>query len=184
MLKRLILILALMMPTVLVAAETLTEAAEKEKARRAQQKEKGQAAKTYTNEDLPSEAEAKDGKKDGKKGKGKAKATPTPVRVAPVDDGDENRAREAEWKGRAAACRSATQQAEADVARLKDALARLGTQTLASTDTSEIFRLQAEQEKTRAAIQQAEERLQAAKRTQDQLEEDARRQSIPPGWLR
>ena len=44
--------------------------------------------------------------------------------------------------------------------------------------------MKAEQERMRAEIQQAEERVQAAKRALEQLEEEARRKSIPPGWLR
>jgi hypothetical protein len=180
MLKRLVLVLALLMPTVLVAEETLSEAADKEKARRA--KQKGQPAKVYTNEDLPSEEETKVGKKDGTKGKGKATPTVTPTPAPSA--GADRRVEEAQWKGRAAAARSALQQAEVAVAALKDALSRLGTQTIASTDTSEILRLKEEQEKVRAEIEQAEQTVQAAKGALAELEEEARRQHIPPGWLR
>ncbi len=177
MLKRLVLVLALVMPPIVLAEETLQEAAEKEKARRA--KQKGTPAKVYTNEDLP-DAE-KDAKKDAKKTKGKATPTPTPgARVV----SPEPLAEEASWKSRAAACRSAIQVAEAELASRNEALAKLTTDTLASTDTTGIFRLKAEQERMRAEIQQAEERLQAAKRALEQLEEEARHKSIPPGWLR
>ena len=53
-----------------------------------------------------------------------------------------------------------------------------------STDTNEILQLRAQQQEQTEQLEQARRGLVEAKQAMDAFEEEARRASVPPGWLR
>ena len=91
---------------------------------------------------------------------------------------------QAEWRTRIADQRAAVTHAEADVASSEAEVGNLASRIRMSTDTNEILRLQAEQEQARNAQEGARQRIQQAKKALEDLLEEARRQGVPPGWLR
>jgi hypothetical protein len=152
----------------------------------------GSSPHVYSNRDLP-EQPSPEPEKDGKKGEKKAEkatpaptASPTPDAAAAAFEAERQRqaAEEASWRGRAAAARDAVATNEAAVAKLQDEAGRLANRILLSTDTNEILRLRAEQQKVQASLDAARNELEASRKAVDDLQEEARRAGVPPGWVR
>jgi hypothetical protein len=171
-----LLALALLFPLP-VGAQSLGDAAAKENARRkeAEAKQK-QKPPTYSNDDLehPGAPKTKD-------------ASPSPVppptpftdpNHAPVSQKDE-----ASWRARAATARAGVKAAQDKVASLEAQSQNLLTKRLLSTDTNEILRLSAEQKVIIDQIEPAKGAVEAARKALQDLEDEARRASVPPGWL-
>jgi predicted nucleic acid-binding Zn-ribbon protein len=70
------------------------------------------------------------------------------------------------------------------VAKLDQEAARLANRILMSTDTNEILRLRAEQQKVQASLDAARSELEASRKALENLQEEARRAGVPPGWVR
>ena len=148
----------------------------------------------YSNKDLPEqpspspEAEGKKDQKDQKAQKAPPAPTPepTPDAAAQALEAERQRmaAEEAGWRNRAGAARETVRTADAEVTRLQDEAARIANRILMSTDTNEILRLRAEQQKVQASLEAARAGLDAARKALDDLQEEARRAGVPVGWVR
>lgn len=157
------------------ASQSLGEAARREKERRAQVKK---PAKVVTEADL----------KPGEPTEEPAESLPPVDTTSP--DAVASRGgspQEATWRQKARQAHEAVSQAEQ---RVKDAEARLEAlrldmdPTKGALDASRLQRLEAERQAAQQDVEQARAQLQQAKQALETLEEEARRNSIPPGWLR
>jgi predicted RNase H-like nuclease (RuvC/YqgF family) len=154
--------------------QSLAEIAAKEKKRRT-----GHAAKTYSNRDLenlsqspsPSPAEAEEKKTE---------AEPAPTGTANAD--------EATWRARARSLREDVEQAEHRKADLQAELDTLSADIQPNPadlrDPSRLQKREAAKAELRQKIEDAQKALELAKKAVADLEEEARRQRVPPGWLR
>jgi hypothetical protein len=140
---------------------------------------KASPAKVYTDEDLKKVS-------PGSKGEDQAAGAPAPSEpVAESSEGSERPALvESEWRARAQERRTAVAAAEAGVRTMEDEAKALGLRILMSTDTYEILQLKAQQQEQTEQLEQARRGLVEAKQAMDAFEEEARRASVPPGWLR
>ena len=170
------------------AAQTdLGAAAAKERERR-----KALAASpspAFTNDDLASEKQAakeaaKEGGKPGEKPKPKPQPAPTPLPTATSDDSAQRRAQEAGWRARAQRARQVVDQTAARVTTLEQQVARVAGETMASTDTNQILRLRAQREALENQLKDAREASRIAVEQLANVEEEARRAGVPPGWIR
>jgi hypothetical protein len=134
--------------------------------------------KVYTNEDLQKSTGRKGGVLIGPSPAATASATP-------VDD-TETASKEREWRARAAKLREAVKAAETKVASARARLAALEAD-LSPTNLMDPTRLQtlaAERAKAREDLAAAEAAQADARKAVEDLEEEARRKGVPPGWLR
>jgi hypothetical protein len=112
-------------------------------------------------------------------------ASPTPI--WPSSGPDTTAAEEKQWRGRGAQARARISSAEARVAAAEQRIVELRQDSGAQISLQDPNR-----EQTRAAqITAAEKELdsartavQAARQAQADLEDEARRKNVPPGWLR
>jgi hypothetical protein len=166
--------LSLLLPfslTSLVLSQSLGEVAEKEKERK---KKEQPAGKSFTDADLP------------KRPPGKASPAPS---VPPAPDPErDNKASEARWRAMARDRRVAISQAEKRVAEIQASLDGAGLDTDPNPpdafDPNRLQKLEARKAELRGDLASAKTTLAAAQKAFENLEEDARRSSIPPGWLR
>ncbi len=136
--------------------------------------------RVYTNEDLRVDAESQE---PG------AEAT-TPVEVPSTPEGaagdPEQTSRDQEkaiWKQRFSDARSLLATAEGLVAQLQERVSGLGLEILLSTDTYRILALREQEHKTRSELEMAKREAAEARQRLADLEEDARRDRVPPGWI-
>jgi hypothetical protein len=163
---------------VLAAGQSLGEAAAREKQRRKTTAGKAAGAKTYTDQDLPT---TRAGTPGDPPGRGARSETP----AASAAGGDEGArqaelAQEFEWKARANEARARIRAAE-EALRLAeqraDEVERRAIELVAAdSDLERVAKLKARDE--------ARGELSAARQQLTDLEEDARRAGVPPGWLR
>jgi len=163
-------------PLLPATGQSLAEIAAKEKKRRT-----GHAAKTYSNRDLenmskspsPSPAEAEAEEK-------KTEAEPAPTDTASAD--------EATWRARARGLREGVERAERRKADLQAELDTLSADIQPNPadlrDPSRLQKREAAKAELRQKIEDAQKALELAKKAVADLEEEARRQRVPPGWLR
>jgi hypothetical protein len=97
---------------------------------------------------------------------------------------DDSAVAEEQWRSRADEARKAIATAEAAVHGLEEETKALGLRVLLSTDTNEILDLRRQQKEMAEQLEQARQNLAQAKQALDDLETEARRASVPPGWLR
>ncbi len=167
------LVAAVAWPLLPAAGQSLAEIAAKEKKRRA-----GHAqAKTYSNSDLE-----------------KVKDAPSP----PPKEGEEaepepstattGSSEEATWRARAQRAREAVQQAEGRIDDLQKELETLNADMQPNPadilDPSRLQKREAAKAELRQKLEDAQKALERAKQAVADLEEEARRQRVPPGWLR
>jgi hypothetical protein len=164
--------------TAAVNAQSLADAARKEKERR--EKAGATTAPSFTDEDLKKEGASSESPKSGPSPAPRASSTRAPA------DHDE-----AWWRAQAAAKRSAVARAEAEVKRYEQLVeeARTGIrQPLPIDGVRQVppRRVATDAEKRSAEAGLAASRLQLAEATKamDDLEDEARRKQILPGWLR
>ncbi|MGE0456183.1 MAG: hypothetical protein AB7O37_22455 [Vicinamibacteria bacterium] len=191
-------------------AQSLAEAAAKERERRERERKKaGAAAKVVTDEQLGKSAGTlavgggtAGGGTTGRSAQGKPDWAPaewadlTPEQreelqrkhdhqegrsvLGSADPGQE----EASWRERARRTYEGVRNATAQLDRLKADRERLLGDALRSTDTNEIMRLRAQAAQVGEEIARAEAALTDAREDVKILEDDARRSSVPPGWIR
>jgi len=168
------------------SAQSLSELAEKEKERRKAAAAAGSQA--FTNDDLekvrPSPSPTPSGKS--------AAASPAakPAANAASSSADSAGA-EASWRQQAQAARDAITAAEQGVAKAESALGSVRTgisqplpsDGLRQTPPNAMVK-EASQEKAESDLAQARASLAQAKAALVDLEERARKASVPPGWLR
>jgi hypothetical protein len=177
MLRRVLFALALALLPAALVAQSPAEAAEREKRRR--QKQKASPSPTFTNDDL-----AKAG--------GSASPKPSPgASAAPAagtagSEGDSARGSEAEWRERAAGARAGIKAAEGRIQKIQERLNALMVDTSPTNlgDPNRLQTLEAEKAKAREELDKATRDKQSAQKALEDLQEEARRKLVPPGWLR
>src|SRR5579862_1630075 len=171
--RYLLVVLALLVPAS-SPAQSLSDAAAREKARRKEQEAKSKPH-SYSNEDLG--PEQKDKKpKSGEETQGAPAAALGPVMPAQSDE-------EKIWRSRAESARGAVKKAEDRVAGLDAKAKELLNQRILSTDTNEILRLMAEQKDVLDELGTARQDVEAAKKALEEFEQSARAASVPPQWI-
>ncbi len=171
--------------------QSLGEAARKEKERR---EKAGPTGPAFTDEDLRGYAE---GGAVGKPGAGAADKSAARDKASAEKATKEGTARggngagdEAYWRGRAKAARAAVEAAEARVAQAEAAAqsAPAGIRQPqpgdALTQVPPSVVTDAARRAAEAALAAARSELERAKKVQADLEEEARRKGVLPGWLR
>lgn len=161
-------------------AQSLSDLARREKERRARLK--SPPAKVLSDDDLkPADEES---------GSEEAEEAPRPARASgggAGEAGGEVSREPATWKEQARQARQAIADAEADV-KAKQAHAeslRLDMDpTRGALDPSRLQRLEADRQQALADLELAQAALREARQAWEELQEKARRNSIPPGWLR
>jgi hypothetical protein len=91
---------------------------------------------------------------------------------------------EATWRARAEQTRQNLDRARNDVLVAQEEATSIANRILMSTDTNEILRLRTEQQAIDTRLAQARLALTGAETALTNMEEEARRNNIPPGWLR
>lgn len=164
--------------------QDLAALARKEKARRAKV---AKPARVITEDDTRSP----DAPAPSKTPSPEATPSATPSAAAPtVDDPAAREDQErAQWKERALAVRDAIQQAEARLALMEKESAALRSDLtqVSAAEAQDPMRLQKRDQKIAESNQAIEAQKRAvadARKAWTQLEEDARRKGVPPGWLR
>jgi hypothetical protein len=171
--------------TVTVSAQTLGELAKKEAARR---KATPTAAKTYTNDDLkqvPPPAGTATSKtaeelKDGKPGDS-TKAEPEKVDATkppqPAKD-------EAHWRGRMTAAHEDIRRNEAFLEAMQTRVNALTADFTARDDPYQRAKIAEDRQKALAEMARLKEDIEKGKKLVTEIEEEARRAGVPPGWIR
>ena len=177
-------------------AQGLGEAAAKEKRRREEEQKKNKGpAKVITTEDLTkvtattANAGAPGGLAQDAGARPREDTTPadeTRREGASTPGGGEGPGGQDEksWRTQAAELRKEIQAAEQKAASVQQENDRLFAEIQRSTDTNEILRLRAEQNKVSAELEIAKKELANLRQEWTQFEESARRAGVPPGWIR
>jgi hypothetical protein len=162
-----------------LAAQCLSEIAQKEKERRS--RKKGEKVKTYTDKDL----KTPDGKKeDNQDPQISPSAAGWDVNCASCVDPETGTTKEESWRERATAQRQVLATAERRLKDLEEETRKNGSTIIGSTDTMEILTLKARLAEIETQIAQAKEDVEKARRAIEDLEDEARKAAVPPGWLR
>jgi hypothetical protein len=194
MARRALSIAVLLLVPALATAQSLGEAAAREKAKRDSKRGKSAPAPSYTDEDLkdPSKPEKKSGEGTASSGgqpeggttygQTTHEAAAEAANAAPsVSAGDEP-----VWRQRARDQREAVRSAEKAI---EDAQSRLNALMLDRDptnvgDPNRLQTLEVKRNEARSALEGARLNLAAAQKGLQDLEDEARRNSVPPGWLR
>ncbi len=149
--------------TSVVGAQSLGEIAQRERDKR---KDKGAAAKTYTEQDLVTGRSAESARKSA----ALPSPTPSPASASPTAEYDplKDKALEARWRERFATARR----------HLAEAEARAWTTRI---ETVFVHGIPVQQQ---IRVFEETEELRQARQTQGALEEELRRAGLPPGWGR
>jgi DNA repair exonuclease SbcCD ATPase subunit len=165
-----------------VHGQTLADVAKKEEERRKTVKESG---KTYTNKDLgtlppgtpplpakpaaSTDAAAKETEKPADQGKEKEKE--------PAKD-------QAYWSGRMKELQTQLQRDQTYVDALQTRVNSLATDFVNRDDPAQRGALAGERQKALGELERLKKQIEATKKAIADLEEEARRANVPPGWLR
>lgn len=175
-------------------AQGLGEAAAKEKRRREEEQKKNKGpAKVITTEDL-AKVTATTANAAAPGGLAQDAGARPREDTAPADETRRDGASppgegpggqdEKSWRTQAAELRKEIQEAEQKAASAQQENDRLFGEIQRSTDTNEILRLRAEQNKVSADLETAKTELANLRQEWAQFEESARRAGVPPGWIR
>jgi hypothetical protein len=158
----------------LAQTPSLVDLAQMEQARR--KAVKG-VAKVYTDKDLP---------KTGTPAIASAVPTPTvippepkPAEAVPADQKDE-----ASWRARMAQAREALRRNEAFATALQSRINALATDMVNRDDPYQRAKISDDRQKALAELQRVTTEIEQSKKEIADIEEDARKANIPPGWIR
>lgn len=158
----------------LAQTPSLVELAQMEQARR--KAVKG-VAKVYTDKDLP---------KTGTPAIASTVPPPTaispepkPAEAVPDDQKDE-----ASWRARMAQAREGLRRNEAFAAALQSRINALATDVVNRDDPYQRAKLNDDRQKAIAELQRVTSEIEQSKKEIADIEEDARKANIPPGWIR
>jgi hypothetical protein len=154
---------------------SLTELAQKEQERR--KALKGTAGKVYSDKDLP---------KAGPPPIASSVPAPTvvPPESKPAEDKPEDQKDEAWWRNRITQAREAQRRAEAFAAALQSQVNGLTTDVVNRDDPYQRAKLADDRLKALSELQRVTGEIEQAKKDIADIEEEARRANVPPGWLR
>lgn len=161
----------------LAQTPSLAEVAKKEQERR---KAAGTAGKVYTNKDLP---------------KGGAPATPPASAPAPTpvaepatqateEKAPENEKDEAWWRARITSVREALRRDEMFLEALQSRVNALSTEFVNRDDPFQRAQIGENRQKALAEMDRVKSEIERLKKDIDDIEEEARKAGVPPGWLR
>jgi DNA repair exonuclease SbcCD ATPase subunit len=160
----------------LAQSPSLAELAQKEQERR--KALKATAAKVYSDKDLPKPATPPVASA--------VPSTPTvvppepkPAEQKPVEQKDE-----AWWRARIAQAKEAQRRAEAFAEALQSRINALATDMVNRDDPYQRAKISDDRQKALAELQRVTNEIEQAKKDIADIEEEARRANVPPGWLR
>jgi hypothetical protein len=178
------LIAAALLFAVPASAQSLGELAKREQERR---KAAPPAKKTYTNDDLkqvtPSGKPGDDAAKgaDAKTAPGEKAAEPEKVEdkkpAEPAKD-------EAYWRGKITAAREDIRRNEAFKDALQSRINALTADFSARDDPYQRAKISDDRQKALAELTRVSEEIEKTKKLIGEIEEEARRAGVPPGWIR
>ena len=180
----------LLLPTAAGAAQSLVEIAEREKARRAAIAPEARS-RTYTNDDLRDSggltigATSATAAQEADAGSGRAgRGVAGDGDITGGDSADGDVAGENEWRARVTTAREARARAELMASALQNRADGLWAQFTAMDDPAR--RGMVERQRTEALEELERTRAEAERLDQQirDIEEEARRAGVPPGWLR
>jgi hypothetical protein len=181
-------ILSLAVP---VAAQSLGELAKKEQERR---KEAPPAKKVYTNDDLKKitvpggtpdqSATPADGTKAAGGTKTAGAATPAPKEGDAAKPAEEKPAGEAEWRARMNSAREGLRRSEMFRDALQSRINGLTADFTARDDPYQRALIADDRQKALAELAQVNKDIENGKKAITDIEEEARRANVPPGWIR
>lgn len=164
--------------TALAQSPSLVDLAKKEQERR--KTLKGSSAKVYSDKDLP-------------KGAAPAVASTVPSTAAPTAIAPEQKPAEAKpddqkdeawWRARIAQAREAQRRAEAFAEALQSRINALSTDVVNRDDPYQRAKIADDRLKALAELQRVTGEIEQSKKEIADIEEEARRANVPPGWLR
>ena len=160
----------------LLSSQNLADAAKKEEARRKTVKAAG---KVYTNKDLgaPDSAAPPPPSKPAEATAGAAKETEKPAEKEPVKD-------QAYWAARMNELRTQLQRDQTYVDALQTRVNSLSADFVNRDDPAQRAQIANERQKSTAELERLKAQIEAGKKAIADLEEEARRAGVPPGWLR
>lgn len=167
------------------SAQSLGELAKREQARK---KATPSAKKTYTNDDLKQLPAPSGG--PGKPAEGAAKAADVkpsePQKVPATDEKKpaEPAKDEAYWRGRVTAVREDIRRNEAFKDALQSRINALTAEFSARDDPYQRAKVADDRQKALAEMARVAEDIEKTKKLIVDIEEEARRAGVPPGWLR
>jgi hypothetical protein len=175
-------IVALGMASVPLAGQTLADVAKKEEERRKNVKATG---KTYTNKDL------------GSLPPGTPAPPPAPTPAAAAADASAAKDKETEksgekepvkdqayWSGRMKELQTQLQRDQTYVDAMQTRVNSLATDFVNRDDPAQRGALASERQKVLGELDRLKKQIEAEKKAIADLEEEARRANVPPGWLR
>jgi hypothetical protein len=187
--KRLVLVAAVMCPVLMVlatvvGAQSLGDVARKEEQRR---KDIRKPARVYTNKDLgqvePPPAPAPAPAPPASAGEGSAEEKKADGPAEPTDE--EKRAADREqWRARITQARTELDRSKMFAEALQTRANSLWADFTARDDPAQRSVIEAERKKTLAELDRVKTEIEARTKAIADLEEEARRAGIPPGWLR
>jgi hypothetical protein len=170
-------LLALGLSATALEAQSLAEVARKEAARR---KEVKTDAKVYTNQDLGPDAVKPAAPAPAKTEPAATPATETPAKTdEPKDVKDEKY-----WRDRMTAAREGLARAEVMQAALQSRLNALQTDFVNRDDPAQKAVIAQDTQKAKDAMAQTQADIDKFKKEITDIQEEARKAGVPPGWLR
>jgi hypothetical protein len=170
------LVAVLLAAPVLASAQNppLAEVARKEQARRKATKDPG---KVFTNKDLK-------GAQTPAPGAAAAPAAPAPAEEKPADAPKEPEKDEGWWRTRITQVRDALGRDEVLVEALQSRVNALSTDFVNRDDPYQRARIGEDRQKAIAEMDRVRAEIQSLKKQIEDIEEEARKAGVPPGWLR
>lgn len=166
------------------AAQGLADVARAEDARR---KAAPKAAKVYTNDDLRPDQRASSSVSAAPVGNATAvtppAGTPGTPGTAPAPEAEPKRD-EPYWRGRIAAARDQLQRHRLFADALQSRITALSTDFVNRDDPAQRALVAEDRQTARAGLARVENEIRAITRSIADIEEEARRAGVPPGWLR
>ncbi|MGH9315270.1 MAG: hypothetical protein ACRD1S_18960 [Vicinamibacterales bacterium] len=184
-----------------VAGQSLAEIAKKEEERRKTAKSNAPAKagkdknqKTFTNKDLvppdpgsappsPAAPPAQEGQPPGQPPATAAKPEPPAQPRTPVEPKSDVQD-EKNWRGRMAAARAELQREELFLEALQSRVNALTTDFVNRDDPAQRATIAANRQKALGEMETVRKEIERAKKQIADIEEEARKAGVPPGWLR
>ena len=162
----------------LAQSPSLVDLAKKEQERR--KTLKGSSARVYSDKDLPTPAVPAVAST--------VPSTPVPTAIAPeqkpAEAKPEDQKDEAWWRARMAQAREAQRRAEAFAEALQSRINALSTDVVNRDDPYQRAKIADDRLKALAELQRVTNEIEQSKKEIADIEEEARRANVPPGWLR
>jgi hypothetical protein len=171
----------------IASAQTLGDVAKKEEARRKDVKTPG---KVYTNDNLKSDAGSTPAPPATQAaGAASNQAPPSPSGVQPPKEGDkpaadDSKKDEASWRDRIAQARTALDRAKTFAEALQSRINALTTDFSARSDPAQRAVIGSDRQKALAELDRVQKEIQADTKAIADIQEEARKAAVPPGWVR